>query len=193
MPYIDFNEVKKQVSIEVAVQRLGFKTTKSGHQLRAACPACKQGGDRALAITPQKSLFYCFAAQVGGDQIALTAHIREIGAKEAAEWLVGTVQNSSVSSTSTSTVSKNDANASLPPLEYLEYEHQAVEALGFDPAVARFLGIGYAGKGLMKGTVAIPIRLMDGTISGYIGITEAKLPGKWRGIPESNIVRLKTA
>jgi DNA primase len=61
MPYIDFAEIKQRVSIEEVVSRLGLKVTKRGHQLRAACPACKQGGDRALAITPQKSLFYCFA------------------------------------------------------------------------------------------------------------------------------------
>jgi hypothetical protein len=38
------------------------------------------------------------------------------------------------------------------------------------------LGIGYAPKGMMKGYVAIPIRLPTGELTGYIGITEAKLP-----------------
>ena len=35
---------------------------------------------------------------------------------------------------------------------------------------------GYAPKGMMKGYVAIPIRLPTGELTGYIGITEAKLP-----------------
>lgn len=191
MPYIDFAEIKQRVSIEEVVSRLGLKVTKRGHQLRAACPACKQGGDRALAITPQKSLFYCFAAQAGGDQIQLAAHVRETGAKEAAEWLGGTVQNSSVSSTST--VSKKDASGGFPPLEYLEPDHAAVEAVGFEPEIAKALGVGYAGKGILRGTVAVPVRLPDGTLSGYIGITDARLPSKWHGIEPSNVVRLKTA
>jgi len=38
------------------------------------------------------------------------------------------------------------------------------------------LGIGYAPKGMMKGYVAIPIRLPTGELTGYIGVTEAKLP-----------------
>jgi hypothetical protein len=38
------------------------------------------------------------------------------------------------------------------------------------------LGIGYAPKGMMKGYVAIPTRLPTGELTGYIGITEAKLP-----------------
>jgi hypothetical protein len=38
------------------------------------------------------------------------------------------------------------------------------------------LGIGYAPKGMIKGNVAILIRLPTGELTGYIGITKAKLP-----------------
>jgi hypothetical protein len=48
-----------------------------------------------------------------------------------------------------------------------------VEALGLSQETAEALGIGYAPKGMMKGYVAIPIRL---ELTGQIGITEAKLP-----------------
>jgi uncharacterized Zn-finger protein len=41
---------------------------------------------------------------------------------------------------------------------------------------AATLGIGYAPKGMMKGYVAIPIRLPTGELTGYIGITEGKVP-----------------
>ena len=174
--YIDFAEVKARVSIDQAVQKLGLKVVKSGHQLRSACPACKTGGDRALAITPGKGLFYCFSAQSGGDQIQLAAHVRNESAKEAAEWLLGTVQ---VTSTSTvPTVSKERAGG-FQPLDYLQNDHPAVEAVGFDQETAYALGIGYAPKGLMRGLVAVPVRLEDGTLAGYIGITEAKLPPKF--------------
>jgi len=44
------------------------------------------------------------------------------------------------------------------------------------PGIAEALGIGYAPKGMMKGYVAIPIRLPTGELTGYIEITEAKLP-----------------
>ena len=37
-------------------------------------------------------------------------------------------------------------------------------------------GIGYAPKGMIKGYVAIPIRLPTGELTGYIGTTERKLP-----------------
>jgi hypothetical protein len=32
----------------------------------------------------------------------------------------------------------------------------------------------------MKGTIAVPIRLEDGTLVGYIGIEDARLPPKWQ-------------
>ena len=112
MPFVDFAELKTRVSIEQAIQMLGLKLTPAGNQFRGPCPACKAGGDRALVVTPAKGLFYCFAKKVGGDAIALTAHIRGASVKEAAEELsraFGTVQNS------TGTVSKNRATVPQAP------------------------------------------------------------------------------
>jgi hypothetical protein len=84
--------VKARCSIEQAAKLLGLQTTEERSQLRAPCPACGNGGPRAIVITPE---------------------------------------------------------------------------------TAEALGIGYAPRGLI---VAIPIRLPTGELTGYIGVTEAKLP-----------------
>ena len=42
-----------------------------------------------MVVTPDKGLFYCFAAKVGGDQIALAAHIKGLKTSEAATFLSG--------------------------------------------------------------------------------------------------------
>ena len=162
MPFIDFEEVKRTVSIEDAAQRLGLKMRKSGNQLRAPCPICKSGGDRALVITPAKNLFYCFAAQSGGDQLQLVAHVMSLGVKEAAEWLGGASTGTAPTGTASARVSTESTDG-FQPLDYLQAEHAAVEAVGFDQETAAALGIGYAPKGLMRGTVAVPVRLPDGT------------------------------
>jgi DNA primase len=202
MPFIDFQEVKSRVSIEDAAQKLGLKLTKSGVQLRGECVACGQGGPRGLAITPSKNLFYCFSAQKGGDQLALVAHAKGFGTLEqpdirkAAEWLGGTSTVKGTSDDSTVQVRKNRANdppaptSGFPPLDYLDAEHPAVEAAGFNQTDARALGIGYAPKGIMRGTVAVPIRNEEGTLLGYIGVTEAKCPPKGL-LPQTNVVPLK--
>jgi len=175
--FVDFADVKARCSIEQAAVLLGLKTTEERMQLRAPCPVCGSGGPRAIVITPAKNLFHCFPSKAGGDQIALVSHVKNVSQKDAAALLLahstpGTVRSTSaVPATSTGTVQDH-----FPPLDYLEFDHVTVEALGLDPDTAETLGIGYAGRGMMKGYVAVPVRLPSGELTGYIGITEAKLP-----------------
>jgi DNA primase len=182
MPFVDFQEIKKRISIEDAVKVLGLKMKPGNNQLRGPCPRCNEGGDRALVITPSKSAYFCFAEKKGGDQIALAAHIRACSVRDAAVFLSGEESTGTSISTSTSgsTVPKSEggerSDRTLQPLSYLESDHEAVSAVGFDPEFCRHHGIGYAGRGIMRGTVAVPFRDEHGTLLGYIGITEAKLP-----------------
>jgi CHC2 zinc finger len=197
MPFIDFASVKERVSIEDAAALLGLALHKSGNQLRGPCHVCKTGGERALAITPAKSLFYCFAAQSGGDQIQLVAHMKGCKLTDAAEFLAGTSTVTSTSTVPNGTVSKKQATAPQAPpqqgfkaLDYLEPGHDAVVAAGLDEDTCRFIGAGYAGKGVLRGTVAIPIRDETGTLLGYIGVQEVLLPPKGL-LPQTNVVPLK--
>lgn len=195
MPFIDFQELKERVSFADAIQLLDLDLKRHGHQWRGPCPTCQTGGDRALVITDAKG-FFCFASKVGGDQISLAAHVLDLSVKDAALELArrGTVPVTSTCTRDTGTVPKKSTvpesearrQEKLQPLAYLKADHPAVEAIGFSVVVAEKLGVGYAGKGLMRGTVAVPIRDEDGTLLGYIGITEAKLPSDFTG----NVVKL---
>jgi DNA primase len=186
--FIDFAELKARVSIEQVVQMLGLQMRQTSGQLRGPCPFCKQGGDRALVITPAKSAYYCFAQQKGGDQIALAAHILGVSVKDAAQEIAqraGIRTGTSKVSTSPRQQLPESETAKetqkLQPLSYLEADHPAVEAVGFDPDVAKAIGIGYAGKGIMRGCVAVPIRDEHGQLLGYIGVQEARLPPSFTG------------
>lgn len=172
--YIDFEEIKANVSIEDAIGKLNLKMARNGKQFRSPCPVCKSGGDRALVATPEKKAFYCFAAQKGGDVIAFVAHIKGCGQKEAAQFLAGDPVPPEKE--------KEEAPAcdGFKPLEYLQIDHEAVAALGFDADVAEAVGLGYAPRGVMRGTVAVPLRLENGRLIGYVGITDAKLPSSFK-------------
>lgn len=170
MGFIDFAVLKERLTIEQVVSMLDLKLKSSNKQLRGACPSCKSGGERALVVTPERQAYYCFADQKGGDLIQLAAHIKDISVKDAAQFLSSTVPEATEA---------KQTSEKLQPLSYLEPEHEAVLAVGFDPEVAKALGIGYAKKGILRGTVAVPVRLPDGSLAGYIGITEAKLPPKF--------------
>lgn len=183
MPFIDFNELKASVSYADVVTRLNLTVKQKGNQWRGPCPACKSGGDRALVITEGKG-YFCFAAHQGGDQIALAAHVLALSVKDAAAHLVGQQSPTVPESEGGKETQK------LQPLPYLEFDHPAVHAIGFDPEVAERLGIGYASKGIMRGTVAIPVRDANGTLLGYVGATELVLPKDF----QSNVVKFpKTA
>ncbi len=180
--FLDFDAIKRETTFGQVVAMLGLEMKKQGNQWRGACPACRKGGDRALVVTEGKG-FFCFGAHKGGDQIALVAHIRNCSVKDAAKEI------KRHSGTSSETVPRDEEEGkNLSPLGYLEFDHDAVIALGFNPEVAKRLGIGYAGKGLMRGTVAVPVRDEHGAIQGYIGLEgSVRLPPDFM----SNVVPLR--
>jgi hypothetical protein len=173
MSFLDFAEIKASNPIEDVALKLGLNLNKNGKTLRGKCPVCESSGDRNLAITPEKGVYYCFTDGKGGDVIALVAHVKGIGAKEAAQWLSGPVP-------AKEKTSKGETpTEGFKPLSYLEPDHPAVLALGIEPDDAERIGCGFAPRGMMKGTVAFPIRSTDGKLLGYIGTIDAKVPPKW--------------
>jgi hypothetical protein len=167
--FLDFEEIKASVSLEDAAKRLGLELKAANGALRGKCPVCEATSDRNLVLTPGKG-YYCFADGKGGDVIALAAHIRKCSPKDAAQFLVGnTVPEKRL----------DKSSEGFRELDYLETEHPAIDAVGFPHEVAEALGIGHAPRGVLKGTVAVPLRLPGGKLVGYIGITDAKLPNKW--------------
>jgi DNA primase len=193
--FIDFAEVKEKVSFADALSLLSLDLKRSGNQWRGPCPVCRSGGDRALVVTEGRG-YYCFALRKGGDQIALAAHILGIPVKEAAQELaeragIVPVRKGTVPSTSTSpgTVpeSEGGGGSKLSPLSYLEAEHDMVAAVGFDPDFCKTHGIGYAPRGIMRGTIAIPFRDEHGTLLGYIGVEDCRIPADFT----TNVVPLR--
>lgn len=177
--FIDFQKLKEEVPIDRVIPMLGLQMRQSSGQFRGPCPSCGQGGDRALVITPAKGAFYCFAAKMGGDVIALVAHIREIGAKGAAQLIAehnGTVPENGTGNSTSGTVpqsgsgQRDPGTRTLTPLAYLQAEHELVQALGVDAATAEQYGAGYAPKGILRGRLALPIHTLDGQLVGYCGI-----------------------
>lgn len=182
MPFVDFATLKARVSIEQAAQMLGLALRPAGKQFRAPCPACKSGGDRALVVTPERGLFYCFSAKAGGDLITLVSHVQGCGQNEAAllidRHFGGTVRtvprNSDTVPRSSTTVPQGRVDGmekarELKPLDYLQPVHEAVQALGVSEATCRQFGAGYAPKGIMRGRLAIPIHSRDGVLLAYCG------------------------
>lgn len=172
--FLNFEEIKASHPIDTVAERLGLHLNKSGASLRGKCPVCESSGDRNLAITPTKGVYYCFSDGKGGDVIALVSHIKGIGAKEAAAWIVGSPQSAKEKK------GQSSSEDGFKPLDYLVHDHEAVLALGFEADDAERLGIGYAPRGILRGKVAIPVRLASGKLAGYVGVTDCQLPPSWK-------------
>lgn len=173
--FFNFEEIKADNPIDEIAERLGIDLTKSGASMRGKCPVCESSGDRNLAVTPSKGVWYCFTQGKGGDCIALVAHVKGIGVKEAAEWIVGPVHSKSAKEKKPS----KQPSEGFAPLDYLDPAHEAVLALGFDPDDAERIGAGYAPRGILRGKVAIPVRDGTGKLLGYVGVQDVQLPPKW--------------
>ena len=175
--FVDFEEIKKRVSIDEVLPMLTLSLKGKGNQLRGACPACQRGGDRALVITLSEDAYYCFANKRGGDLISLVAHIRGYdqqkgGMKKAALEIaqeMGLTEEKPQRRNSTSTCTSSPKGTDLSRISSrLQHEHEAVQELGFDPDTAEALGIGYDPSGFNRGRVALPV-YQDGEMVGYIG------------------------
>lgn len=178
MPYYNFAEIKANYPIEEVAERLGLKLKKQGQQLRGPCFSGDEN-PRKLVITPAKGMWYSFALDKGGDVIALVAAVKDISPKAAAQWIVGDTEPEKGRSERSSR-ERSEARGGFAPLDYLQPDHDAVLALGFDPEDAKKIGVGYAPRGVLRGTVAIPIRTDTGQLIGYIGTTDAILPKDWK-------------
>ncbi len=178
MAFVDFAAVKEAVSFSDAIELLDLKLRQSGNQWRGFCPTCKGSNERALVITDGRG-FYCFSDHKGGDVIALAAHVLNLGVKQAAQELAeraGIVQVPSTrtrnSTRSTVPEGEGEAGSKLSPLSYLEPDHEAVVAIGFDPEWCKTYGVGYAPRGVVRGSVAVPFRDERGVLLGYLGVQE---------------------
>ena len=168
---IDFQDVKSCVSIVDGAKFLNLPIEGENGRFRCACPACASEDKRSLAVSADRNAFYCFKNQRGGDVIALVAHVKNISQRAAAEELAHHFLAQAPA---------QEAPAEgLQPLKNLDYEHEALKSLNLTKDQAEKLGIGWCNKGLMRGFVAVPIRLPTGKLVGYIGVRDCK-PPPWR-------------
>jgi DNA primase len=171
MPYIDFAELKGKVSIEQVLTMLQLNLKRQGQQLRGSCPVCKSGGDRALVVTPEKALFYCFARKSGGDMIELVAHMRGYaGDDRVARAGLDIASHFGIGNSSPKRAIEQEQSAGpLRPLDYLDPEHASLRELGLSKETCEHFGAGYAPKGIMRGRLAIPIHDAEGKLLAYCG------------------------
>lgn len=195
--WINFAEIRAKVSLEDVIFKLyGITTLKhEGDKLIGPCPV--HGGDspRAFHADLTKNVWHCFSkCQKGGNQLDFVAakekiSIRDAALKLQAFFLDGKTPPQEVASapvkgekpkkgTATpapasaprETEEETEENPALDVKLDLKSDHpHLVEERKLQLETIKHFGIGYCSRGIMRGTIAIPVHDEEGHLVAYAG------------------------
>jgi hypothetical protein len=180
---VDFAKLKENISIVQCLAMLDVTVPQGSRaQLKLDCPRC--ASKNSLAVNTERNIAFCHTAKAGGSVIDITAHIKEMSVKDAAEWLEKGSKSPAIAQKGVA-IERKGFNLETEP------DHPAVEVTGLDPKIAARAGIGYASRGILKGTIAVPVfDKATGELLGYLGCTDFIVPPSLKG---ENIIEIKTA
>jgi hypothetical protein len=187
---IDFDEIKRNISMDQIVGFLAIAGLKSRGRgvLKGRCPFC--GGMDSFVVSndggrEKTGAFNCFKCPAGGDQIELVSlsrgHPRKdrqgvyAAARELQEHFLGSGDKRDGHRNSSQNSSPQPQGGRRPgfdPEAYaktLDPAHEALAGLGIEAETLRQWRAGYAGSGVNRGRLALPIARTAGDIIAYFG------------------------
>lgn len=176
--WVSFAEVKRRMGLEQALRsyRIDWLRRSGRQQYRGRCPIHGGQGIEAFHANLERNVFHCFACGAGGNVLDFVAAMEGCSIREAALRLQGiqspgrTTRIAALTPEERKLVTKK--REVTPPLKFslpVDPWHPYLMERGIDPATASYFGVGYCGRGLMSGRIAIPIHDHDGRLVGYCG------------------------
>lgn len=191
--FVDFKQVKQQVSMESALGRYNVKLRRvNQHSIRGACPLPSHSSDKSkesFIVQTDKNIWACQSSSCvagrsgkkGGNILDFVALMEHCSIRDAAiklrEWFLVTKTNPETRKGSDPTpapIGKTDDEGENKPLTFslqgIEHKHPYLQRRGIDENAAIDFGIGFfPGKGSMSGRVVIPIHNENGELIAYAG------------------------
>lgn len=193
--WIDFTELKRQVSIRDVLTRYGLVdklAEKKPGRLIGACPIHGGKNGTSFNVDTDKNVFNCFSQCGGGNVLDLVMKIEDCSIRQAGEKLSdwygltferrrskGDTKPATERPVRTATApapeTSNRSEAPRPnqplgrPLTNLNPDHPYLVQRGLTVPTIRFFGVGYCTRGLMRGRIAIPIHDEAGALVAYAG------------------------
>jgi DNA primase len=183
--WVDFRAVKEAVSLEMVLRRYQIPGLCRRHgQLVGRCPIHRGKRDDSFRASLSKNVFHCFACQASGNVLDFVAAMQKCSLREAAlrlqQWFgaaapiapLARQQPASQEVREGQLVRKKEGFN--PPLHFVlkgvDPTHPYLAQRGIGRATAVEFGVGfYAGPGLLRGRIVIPIRNQRGEIVAYAG------------------------
>jgi DNA primase len=172
---MEFEAIKRTVSLLAVLEyyRIGELRRSGKDHLRGRCPLHGGEGRETFHVNTAEQVFHCFSCGVGGSVLDLVAAIEHCSLRQAAEKLLGGKGRWAPHDRAWQpTVTKKIEL--VPPLGFhlrgVDLRHPYLGARGIGEATAVEFEVGYyAGPGLMRHRLVIPIHDEAGRLVGYGG------------------------
>jgi len=202
--FVDFRAVKAAITMEQVLEhyRLLDQFKRSGDSLSGPCPIHKGSNPTQFRVSISKNIWNCFSeCKHGGNVLDFITRMENVSVHAAAlkaiEWFgldAEAMSGDSGGEDDPGDTHKNEVsppkhlprkessppenNAPNKPLKFrldkLEREHPYLIERGLSLETIIDFGIGYCGKGMMAGRIAIPIHNAEGEVVAYSG----RFPGE---------------
>jgi DNA primase len=186
--WVEFAAVKGAVSLRAVLRFYQVEKLKpqGPDRLRGRCPIHLEGGDDAFHASLTKNAFRCFYCGKQGNVLDFVAAMEQCSIRQAALLLQ---ERFGVSSAKVESEAENGKAKLVPKkeggnpllrfrLQGVNLSHPYLAQRGIAAPTARHFGVGfYAGPGLMKGRIVIPIQDERGRTVAYAGRSlDAQVP-----------------
>jgi DNA primase len=173
--WVSFAEVKRRVRLHQVLQSYGVDwLRRSGSdQYRGRCPIHRGQGQEAFHANLARDMFHCFACGAGGNVLDFVSAMESCSTRDAALRLQASVLALAGSERNVASrklvTKKREGNAPLVFALDLNPAHPYLSERGIEAGTIRHFGVGYCGRGLMRGRIAIPIHDAQDRLVAYAG------------------------
>lgn len=194
--WVDFDEVKKLVSMQMVLDRYGIKLKSSGKNKISCCPIHKGTNNRQFSVNLNRNIWKCFGdCQTGGNVLDFVA-MMEFGNKDTTsirqaaltmkDWFglnfsdkasfpiqskIDEIKKTEI--TEAPTIKDEDQPVNKPvkfKLKNLNPNHEWFNERGILPETVKYFGLGLQEKGkTIPNRIAIPIHDHTGQLVAYCG------------------------
>jgi 5S rRNA maturation endonuclease (ribonuclease M5) len=184
--WVDFKQLKADVAIEQVLARYGVHLRRIGATaLRGRCPLPTHTSSRSrdsFAVNIARNVWSCRSlscmqargARPGGNILDLVAVMEGCSIRDAAlrlqDWSGAAPERFIVPRDSRPDPVASENSPLRFVLQYVDAAHPYLASRGVTPQTVRTFGLGlYAGKGLLRGRIVIPIHNAAGELIAYAG------------------------
>jgi DNA primase len=184
--WVSFEKLRKELSFEKLFEFHSLQFTRKGDQFVGTCPLPGHGADRKKTFSANnaKGIFQCFKCRARGnilDFAILMANrnpsdgddVRKTALELQERFLRGSIIESSDTKRPSQIEGNSDKIVVNSPLDFelkdLDPSHPYLSGRGFTRETVEFFGLGYCGRGWLKGRIAIPLHDTPGHLIGYAG------------------------